>query len=789
MLQRIQQIKNIGAFTDCQAANVPFKKWTVIYGRNTYGKSTLADILSSLRHNDPLPIVDRATIPGDNSGQQIKISFAAQGENETQGIAHFRGGAWQPGLRESHRLQIYDETFYYTNLFSSRTFSRDTKTNFSAFVLGEAGVSKAKVIAEKRKRKRAVALEISKLGKAAFSNVRDIEKFLKLEVEEKKEDLEADREKLRERYSELKRQQKNTTSILSRREPRTLSFIDGVVDTISELNSALQVTLDVAHRDAKEKVNNHIQKNMGSSDNSLSWIRTGLSFSNGDNCQFCGQVLSDDSVALLEAYRKYFDDSFERLISDLTRRLDACISKLRIDVYQPVILRLEENSSSLKSYPELEYVLDSGSIGKSHWGLKDEIQDIVRAFSAEKEKLLQQCVQKVERKRAELKSPIEPVDYSGIESAILDIRALLKRYDESVVTPAVQEIKQFKKTLDPEVIERSIKDTVIAGESVSEKILRINKKESCDDYIELRKEQDEIEKSLPKLTSELEAEQSDYIKQFFETINEHFKAFGSDNFVLERALSSSGHEPIYFIKVLYKGQEISEKKLDKVFSESDRRALSLAVFWAGLEKTPPDELKRTVVVLDDPVTSFDDHRITNTYSRMAMMAPRVEQLILLSHYREGVSRLLGTYGHSQSIQLLELEKNDVSSKFKESDPVSFCKSVHEQKRDVIFSFVERKTDLFNVQLRVFLEEEINLRFAKQLRDLGVTEAKLSEKINCLRDADAISVEIQGALHDWRESLNPEHHTWVGDDIEDKRGAARRFIDFLYHELKAEPATV
>ena len=59
---RIKGIKNIGAFANFQnGSSLGFEKLTFIYGLNTYGKTTLADIFESLKSNNPEIIYSRKT--------------------------------------------------------------------------------------------------------------------------------------------------------------------------------------------------------------------------------------------------------------------------------------------------------------------------------------------------------------------------------------------------------------------------------------------------------------------------------------------------------------------------------------------------------------------------------------------------------------------------------------------------------------------------------------------------------------------------------------------------------
>ena len=85
-------------------------------------------------------------------------------------------------------------------------------------------------------------------------------------------------------------------------------------------------------------------------------------------------------------------------------------------------------------------------------------------------------------------------------------------------------------------------------------------------------------------------------------------------------------------------------------------------------------------------------------------------------------------------------------------------------------------------LRIFFEIELSLRFTKQIRENEIFCSNLSEKIDKFEEHGIINNDVAHKCHIWREALNPNHHTWVSADIEDKRNSAKQFVDFVYSEL-------
>ena len=72
----------------------------------------------------------------------------------------------------------------------------------------------------------------------------------------------------------------------------------------------------------------------------------------------------------------------------------------------------------------------------------------------------------------------------------------------------------------------------------------------------------------------------EYVQKYFTEINSLFAKFGSKNFTLEKEEDNRGHLPVYSLKVKFHNKEIVNDQLCTVLSESDRRAMALAIFFA-----------------------------------------------------------------------------------------------------------------------------------------------------------------------------------------------------------------
>ena len=103
MLKRIQKLENIGRFGAASCGAAEFSKLTLIFGRNSYGKSTLSEILRSLGTDDVQLLMHRKTIPSSSSPQVAKLSFIPNGQTSEVMIS---AGAYFTGKRTAFHSKV-----------------------------------------------------------------------------------------------------------------------------------------------------------------------------------------------------------------------------------------------------------------------------------------------------------------------------------------------------------------------------------------------------------------------------------------------------------------------------------------------------------------------------------------------------------------------------------------------------------------------------------------------------------------------------------------------------------
>jgi|TARA_R110000796_G_C14566538_1_gene435367 wobble nucleotide-excising tRNase len=783
MLKRISHIKNIGAFQECQARPVEFAKITLIYGRNTYGKSTLGDVFSSLQKNDPSVLLARSSIPGTDQGQLVDMGFALQGLKEGDGKAVFRRGKWERGLTNTPLLRVYDDAFFHEHVFVARKFTRDTKLKFSDFILGSQGVQVAQLIEQKKQDKRKETGRKRSLERDAFLNIKALDEFIATDPPDSIDELVILRDKLREEHSALNRQKKDAAAIRGRLNLSPVNFHSRVDESSHKLNQLLQTSIETHHEVAKARLDAHIISHCLREDGAERWIQAGLAYNNNESCAFCGQLYNDDAKALLDAYQQYFNEEFDQHERYVNQEIEQSQPMLSVMLPSPEQQNLKQNEIVFQTYPELADDAEFQNLKYRYQSCLVDLLELSESATAPLNNVKKNFEKALALKKARPHQAIDVVDLGDLISKLNNIAAFVKSLDD-VIDAINEKLNNFKESINDHEINQKQEKITAEGISISRKILRYEKKAACTEFQELNQSIAALDAEIPQLEESLRNDQSEYLNNFFGTINRYFTALGSHDFELTRGLDRSGHRPVYFLMVKFKEKDVNENDLDKIFSESDRRALGLSVFLSSLDAMSPADLAKTVVVFDDPVTSFDDHRVTQTHKKMIELSSRCEQIILLSHYKDGISQFLKTHAFSNNhdIKLITITKNYESSGLEVGDINSFLLTSHDECREDIIDFIERRIDRLKYRPRVFLEAELSYRFGKQIREHNVVNDSLGRRIDGLVDNEIISESVSMELHRWRETLNPEHHVFPGNDVEDQRNTARDFMRFIFHDL-------
>ncbi len=783
MIKQINSINNVGAFREFpNGGSIQFEKLTFIYGLNTRGKTTLTDILSSLKENYPTLITSRKSIPTVNSNQSVRISVRPH-DAANQLPCTFSNNTWTQ-LHSNDDFHIFGSDFIHKNLFTGLSIDRQNKENFTRFVLGQQGVQLATQIAEDKR--------ILRQKRGALPNIlppylrakveAEYLPFLSIEptsinLEVTKQQLAVLEQRLRQEQQRLQR----PTEVLSIEELTQFNVTTtNVQELVNQTNDLLEREFNEISSAAIAKLQEHIQNNFEITGNAEQWIKEGLDTRKNDseNCSFCGQSL-ETAAGLLNAYHSYFNEAYRNYISDISNTIESLrrqwsalnYNSLNAVTAKKALLLQYAQLINTASFTALVTRLNELIVSTNETGLVD--------LSTQFPQQVNQAFNTKERKPHEI---VQLIDFTSLLENHANYQRNLSSISETIdsIRDAIRLFKEPYRDLTQ--IRTRISELQTEIEAKKRAIARVEQNDACISYQREQQEIIVIERRITANEQALSANQNQYLDRFYTRIDFHFKQFGSENFTLERGTENRGHQPVYFLKVKFKDVEINDSNITKVFSESDKRALALSLFWAKMDFLTPEEKHNAIIVLDDPVTSFDDNRILKSITRIKDTLREMRQVIVLTHYSHFIRNFMerGMNDHF-TISFIEISQNNTTSFLRRIESNLFTETTYDKVFSKIQSFINRESEVdIRADLRPFLESlylpHFYIKEFKVYSESDTPFGTLSEKI----DAIFSDGTVKAKFHEFRTMLNPDSHLFTSSNEEDIRSFAREMMDYIYN---------
>jgi len=789
MIKRIKAIENVGTFSNFKdGGTIQFEPLTFIYGLNSYGKSTLTDVFRSLSTQDPTILHNRKTIPSKYSNRQnIKISY--QNVLEEKNIS-FEQNNWQLNDFE-YDLQIFDSRFIDDNVFTGLNITRDNKLKITDFILGEENVKIALEIENLKKEKRILTGDQTRLKERNNEAISEynisIVDFFRIKVDSDREDIETKIETLTNQKIKLLEKIKNADLIINKKEPLQTKPELEFIKFFEQINLLLKKSFAEINEQAFSKLSNHIESNFQKRDNEEEkWIKKGLfdylktTELKTSDCPFCGQRIED--FELIELYKKCFDESFQEFEENIKKELKTTINQI-IEYNNSLTLNFKDNIIIFKEYLP---IIDKQDYRQ---GL-----DVLELISKKLEKTFRNLKSVLNESISELKTIIEKknkkpyealpeYDYLNLLESNNDFIEVQENYF-SKESDLIQKIRNFKLSLKNKEIKNRLEKTTAAVSKYKLQLLRLANDPVFQKLIEIKPQIKGYENDINMKTIELENSQKVFLQDYFGFISLFFRKFGSENFQIIKSISKTGYKPVISIHLKYKNEKISDKNISYVLSDSERRALALSIFWAKLITKTKTEKENTIIVLDDPAISFDDNRMLKTAGEIFNICNDFRQIIILTHYEKFLRKILKINNNTYRHKLLKINRNQNTSFLEEVKDEFIILTEHEKTFNKIATFISREhnEDISKI-LRPFLENEINLRFRKQIWDYKLENLQFKNIIDGLFENGVIKETTKDNIHSkFRIILNPEHHKLSEQNPEDIRNLAQDMMDFIYNDL-------
>jgi wobble nucleotide-excising tRNase len=608
LINRLQLIRNIGQFDSVTGlASHALAQLTLIYAENARGKTTLAAILRSLGANNPVPIVERSRL-GAAHPPHIVLDCAGGPP------AVFQDGAWSRSL---DNIVVFDDEFVDQNVYSGLVVDSEHRQRLHELILGAQGIAlnqrlQALVsrIEEHNGELRAKGNTIPAGERGAFS----VDEFCNLPA---RADIDNAIQAAKRNVTAAREQDfvRNTAEFVSIGLP--------AVD-IATIESVLQRDLPALDVHAAALVQEHLTR-IGQGGEA--WVADGLARSSrtdatgtSDICPFCAQDLAASPV--IQHYRAYFSNAYEHLKQSVTEVVATNRQTHGGDIpaafERAVRVAVERRQFWARFCDVPEITLDTAVIVRD-WRVAIEAVAVVLA--AKQAAPLDRVILSAEARTA--------VDtYEGHRAAIAVLNDELQR-----ANAAVRIVKEQVVSANP---------MALASDLVRLKAIKARHTPStnalCQAYLDEKVAKAATEVLRDQVRAELDQYRTTVFPSYQAAINIYLQRF-SANFRLDRMTSTNtrgGSACTYSVTINNASIPISgttaspgTPSFRNTLSAGDRNTLALAFFFASLDQDPL--LASKIVVIDDPMTSLDEHRSLTTVQEVRNLVRRVQQVIALSH--------------------------------------------------------------------------------------------------------------------------------------------------------------
>jgi wobble nucleotide-excising tRNase len=558
MIKKILKIKNVGRFRSfsSRSEDLAFCGTTVIFGYNTYGKSTLTSIFRSLKENNPHYVHGRKTF-GSSENQEVEILDS----NNTKFVF---SSNW-----EDKNIEIFDNNFISKNVFYGDYINKEQQSSLYGILIGDEiyiikqNIDKAKESQEKLEKVRDIVER--RFARRDFGT---FEEFLKLKEEVGVEN------RIKEIQDEIKQQENldNLKALISRT-PLKSNFED--------FKTELTKTLDLS---VEKAINEHIEKHWKDTHFSKDFLGDGLDLIKEDGgCIFCGQSLSG-VTDFISQLRKVFSEEYKNLKKSIKVISEHFIS---IDL-EKIFLEFEKYGLNIKEkldYARLKLV-------------KENLDKKVRA------------------KQNDLSINLDLTIDTDFSAFLVEIEKLSETFKNITNQPSSDTTKLL--LLKKELKKQELTKYRFSEEGISifndyntaEKNVELEKEG-------IKKLNAELTEKVNKIFQENEKQINTFLKELganfilkdfapkshMGLVNTHFCDY---KFVIDST---------YVVQVSNKTRKDDPEPeniphFKNTLSDSDRRLLAFAFYLAKLKND--NDIQNKIIVLDDPFSSFDDNRKEET---------------------------------------------------------------------------------------------------------------------------------------------------------------------------------
>lgn len=709
MISKILKIEGLGRFKNFSNGgndDLKFLRHTIIFGFNTYGKSTLTTIFRSLKCSDQKYLHGKKSF-GYTGNILIDI---LDGSNQHLTLTN---GNWS-----NPNIVIFDNNFIHNSVFVGDEIDHRHKSSLYGIFVGEnvgQKVTKLKELrdeqAELEKKRDQIRTGYTKNDLGTFDSFLKVAEIAVIdkEIEKKKEEIQ---------------RLKNIAAL------KQLISTSPLTSTFNNFSAAMQKTLDTS---AEKNINEHIHNHWKDEHASKNFLADGVALLKDgvDTCVFCGQNLTP-VTKLIDDFKKVYGATYTE-----TRK--------EIEKYGEAFLRFDAEAEMAKFAPlgvKCDDILDKKILLTSKKALDKDIE-------------------------VKLKNLNHPIDCTSEDSSfnnfVSEIKKLHQTFDELKTQEfSVQKQQSLENELKQLVLSqyRHSNDGKALAEKYEKAAKVVETKKT--EIGTLRTEIDEATKNaIEKNQEQINAILEDTLKANFKVqkLNSRSNLTRLDAHFVEYEFVIDGNT----VPISNKRSQSDDEPLDKAYfgntlSDSDRRLLAMAFFISSLRTD--ENLKGKTVVLDDPFSSFDCNR--KDYLAKAIIGiqnkqnEQPEQIIVLTHDDSFLGRLQEKLPPSDT-KILKIKYSDTGgSVLEKCDVVEIIEEQYFKDIKYIKDSVDNShnTDEALGKVRKCLERILRHKYYFMLDKSTLEDGSISAYLQKIDTKCAVKNEILS--DNWHEHMHDNH---------------------------------
>jgi wobble nucleotide-excising tRNase len=660
LLERIQLLRNIGQFDSVNAAaQIPLSTLTVIYGENGRGKTTLSSVFRSLSTGDASLVQERHRL-GAAHPPHVVLGFAGGA------TAQFQNGAWSTPMP---RIAIFDDAFVAANVCSGVEIGTGHRQNLHELILGAQGVALNTTlqghVSRVEEHNRTLTQRANAIPAAARGSL-NVDDFCALAADP---DIEgsiatAERNLAAARSADVIRQQ---AAFL----PLTLPGFD-----VDAMNALLGRTLPDLEAEAAARVRAHL-RNLGRGGET--WVSDGMGriagASQGNDhevCPFCAQDLAGSP--LIQHYQAYFSEAYDGLKSAITQTGQGI------------------NTTHGGEVPAaFERAVRVAAQGRTFWNAFTDVPEVevdtaavLRAWTAARDSVLTAL-------RAKAAAPLEFMAISPETIALIEV------YDAHRADISALSISLQGSNAPIAVVKEQAANADVAARTADlMRLQAVRARHSeplsglCTDYLTEKAAKTATEALRTQARAALDNYRQNIFPAYEAAINTYLQRFNAGfRLAAVSPVNTRGGSSCSYNVVINNVSVALTADAGPAFrntlSAGDRNTLALAFFFASLDQDP--QLEQKILVIDDPMTSLDEHRSLTTVQEMRRMQARVSQVIVLSHSKPFLCQLWEG-ADTAARQAMLIRRDGVGSTLAVWDVNNDCITEHDRRHGLVAAYLQ-----------------------------------------------------------------------------------------------------